>query len=632
MERRSVPPTQPDVVRVLAVCDKQPSPAVELLQRARRTVFEVEHVQTKAEALPRLAAGRFDACVLSAAVENATALLYELRELRSPVRVVLIAQERSEAAEAEALRLGATDYLVMDDLTPALIERSVALAAEVARRRGTMQRSEADFRAVLELSPEAIMMHQRGVLLYVNPALVKLLGYESKVELIARPVHEVVHGEDLRAVWAEMRAYVEQGRAAPLREVRLVRRDGSIATTEVVGMPIVLDADRAVLSIARDVTERKELQARILFADRMASMGTLAAGVAHEINNPLAYITANLEYIAEELTTTLALVDGLDEMRRAVVEAREGAERVRLIVRDLKTFSRADEDRRVSVDLRRVLESAVNMAHNEIRHRARLVKDLGPVPPVMANEARLGQVFLNLLVNAAHAIPEGNASQNQIRVACRAEGERAVVEISDTGVGIPPEILDRIFIPFFTTKPVGLGTGLGLAICQSIVSALGGSISVASKVGEGTKVRVELPISHEEVIEHPSSTPTCDARRGRVLILDDEPQIGMALRRSLRNEHDVVSVTDAREALARLERGERFDVILCDLMMPEMTGMDFFAEVQRKIPQIAPSIVFFTGGAFTERAQTFLDTVTNPTLEKPPNLRKLRELLRERVG
>jgi CheY-like chemotaxis protein len=268
------------------------------------------------------------------------------------------------------------------------------------------------------------------------------------------------------------------------------------------------------------------------------------------------------------------------------------------------------------------------MAWHEIRHRARLVKSLADVPPVDANEARLGQVFLNLLVNAAQAIPEGHADTNEVQVSTRTdEAGNAVVEVRDTGVGIEPQVLPRIFDPFFTTKGEG-GTGLGLSISHGTVRALGGRIEVESKHGKGTMFRITLPPA--KPWRASAQTSPSDIRamaRRRVLVIDDEPLVGEAVARSLAEDNDVEIVTDAKHGLARIEAGERFDVILCDLMMPVMTGMDLYAEVVRRAPKLAGKIVFMTGGAFTPRARAFLESVVNPCLEKPLDMAKLRSIL-----
>jgi signal transduction histidine kinase len=263
---------------------------------------------------------------------------------------------------------------------------------------------------------------------------------------------------------------------------------------EVVGLPVTFEGGEAIMAITRDLTERMHIQQRLRIADRMASVGMLAAGVAHEINNPLAYVTANLGYLGEALKRLdPGTIDNAAELGDVLEEAHEGCERIRQIVRDLKMFSREDEAPSRPVELKRVLESSINMAWNEIRHRARLVKDFTEVPPVLAKESRLGQVFLNLLVNAAQAIPEGGADRNEIRVTLRSEADRVLVEVRDTGSGIPPETLPRIFDPLFTTKPVGIGTGLGLSISHSIVRGMGGEITVDSVIGKGTTFTVSLP-------------------------------------------------------------------------------------------------------------------------------------------
>jgi CheY-like chemotaxis protein len=301
-------------------------------------------------------------------------------------------------------------------------------------------------------------------------------------------------------------------------------------------------------------------------------------------------------------------------------------------VRDLKTFSRVDGDHRARIDLRAVIESSINLAFNEIRYRARLVEDYGAPPPVLANEARLGQVFLNLLVNAAQAIPEGHVDENEIRVTTRTdERGRAVVEIRDSGAGIPRESLGHIFEPFFTTKPRGEGTGLGLSICRNIVAALQGEILIEGAAGGGTVVRVVLPAAPQKIETAPAASPgpapVAQARRGRVLVVDDEPSICKALRRALR-EHDVVTCTSAREALERIRLGERFDVVLTDLVMPEMTGMELHANLLALAPDQAERIVLVTGGAFTQAAREFLTIVPNARIEKPFDPAAVRALVR----
>jgi signal transduction histidine kinase len=399
-------------------------------------------------------------------------------------------------------------------------------------------------------------------------------------------------------------------------------------------------ADDLAYGIAalRGRAERTRMNAQLMQSDRLASVGVLAAGVAHEINNPLAYLIASLDFLDAEMRRSGKALppSRLEELEQALADAREGAGRVKQVVRDLKTFSRGGDDvRRSRIDLRTVIESSINIAYSEIKYRARLVKDYGATPPVLANEGRLGQVFLNLLINAAQAIPEGRVDENEIRVVTRTDDAgRAVVEVRDSGSGIPPEILDHIFDPFFTTKPIGIGTGLGLSICHNIVHGLGGEISVDAPPGRGTVFRVVLPASAPEADEDAASPAALAAqgRRGRVLVIDDEPSMGAAVRRTLAREHDVTVLTSATEARNLIEGGERFDVILCDLMMPKMTGMELHAELTRLARDQAERMVLITGGAFTPNAQQFLDRVPNARVEKPFDATSLRVLVRGLVG
>jgi signal transduction histidine kinase len=233
---------------------------------------------------------------------------------------------------------------------------------------------------------------------------------------------------------------------------------------------------------------------RLAAADRMAALGTLASGIAHEINNPLTYVMANLQTLAEQLPASR------DEATRAlseiVADALQGAERIRRLVKQVQMVSPGQHDERfTTVALRDALTTAVTLTENHIKHRARLICDLDQDAHVRGDRDRIEQLFVHLLLNAAQAIPEGHANKNEIRVDVRElPGQGSViVRVADTGVGIPVEVRERIFQPFFTTKPVGLGTGLGLSICRGIVTALGGQISFQSGPSRGTTFRVVLP-------------------------------------------------------------------------------------------------------------------------------------------
>ena len=394
----------------------------------------------------------------------------------------------------------------------------------------------------------------------------------------------------------------------------------------------LLIAERTIAEVEARRTERESMESRLAFADRMASVGTLTAGVAHELNNPLMYVLSNLHLTREELEG-----DGeagwMERARQQLDEAIQGAKRMQHIVRDQKTFSRVDDEQRSNVDLRGVLESSINMCWNEIRHRATLERDLQEVPLVDANESRLGQVFLNLLVNALQALPDRPVDENRIRVCTRTDDEGwAVAEVSDNGTGIEEDRLSRVFEPFFTTKSVSEGTGLGLAICRNIVQAAGGTIDVRTKPGEGTTFVVRLPRSTRAYAPAPTQLPSTRKGTGRatVIVIDDEPLVGRSIRRALRG-HDVELYSSGREAIGRLRSGQPFDIVFCDLMMPEVSGIEVYNQVARDVPDLGSRFVFMTGGAFTAPAREFLETTPLLCLEKPFDLSQVRELVAERI-
>ena len=531
----------------------------------------------------------------------------------------------------------------------------VVLAQDVTQRKAAeeaLSRSEARFRLLIERTPEAVVVHRDGRFVYVNPTTVHMLGYDSAEDLIGKRVIDVTSPEDRELIPRGIRAIVEKGGPTPLRELRFLRKDGDVISVDIMSLPIEFDGAPAILTLARDVTERRQFQAKLLQADRMASIGMLAAGVAHEINNPLAYMKANLDLIAEDLPRIRPVLRSaafaqpaargaeslfdplscLTEIEDTLREAREGADRVRRIVRDLKTFSRADEDRREVLDVRRVIDSSINLVWNEIRHRARLVKDYGEVPLLEANESRLGQVILNLLINAAQSIPEGKIELNEIRIVTSTDASGgAVIEVRDTGEGIPPERLGRIFDPFFTSKTIGEGTGLGLSICQGIISALGGKISVESQIGRGTTFRVSLPAHLAATRATPEAPPgdaPAPACRARVLVIDDESALRTALKRTLSAENDVVLASSGREALDLLREDDHFDLIFCDLVMPDVSGVEVYETLAKERPALTEKLVFITGGAFTPSTRKFLAKVPNLRIDKPFELSNIRSLVR----
>ncbi|WP_375768398.1 MASE1 domain-containing protein [Archangium gephyra] len=485
--------------------------------------------------------------------------------------------------------------------------------------------------AQLELLATAVRSVQEGVLIcelrpgeglrlvYANESFRAMVGW-SQEELAGRAPQELC-GDGMEPE-AHPRLLLALREGGFFRgEVVLVHKDGSRVHSEMQLSPVRNGDGEVAYFVAthRDITAQKQLQAKLVSAERIAAVGTLAAGVGHEINNPLAYLMLNLEGVAQSLTRG---PEGLAEARASLESAREGAERIRVIVRDLKVFSRQQGEERAMLDVNEVVVPALRMAAHAVRPRARLVEDFGQPPKVLGSEARLGQVMLNLLVNALQAIPEGDPEHHEVRVRTgRDDSGRALVEVSDTGCGMSPAVRARIFDPFFTTKSWGEGTGLGLAICQQIIQAHGGELRVSSEEGKGSSFTVLLPSAESRPAKTPlprAATPApAAAPRRRILIIDDEPRLAQSMRMLIEPTHDVFVTTRGAEALAWVNEGQRFDLVLCDLQMPGTTGMDVYAHLSANVPELAERLVFISGGAYTQATRDFVRSVRNRILEKP---------------
>ena len=390
-----------------------------------------------------------------------------------------------------------------------------------------------------------------------------------------------------------------------------------------------------VTAIALDVTERrlaeraqKATEARMGLLERLAATGRLAAAVAHEINNPLTYVIANLK----EVRCKLPPGPKTGELLRCVEEATDGAVRVAAIVRDLRVFARGPAEGQTRCDPTRVAESAATLAWNQIRHRATLERDFHPTPEVAISDGRLAQVLVNLLMNACQAIPEGRLNDHFIRFAVRHAPPWIVIEVADNGAGIAPETMAHLFEPFYTTREPGEGMGLGLALSYTIVTNAGGTIEVESEPAKGATFRIKLPtatpVTGEATISPACDVPPADNRRLRLLVIDDEPLVGRAVARQLR-EHDVLVELRAQSALQRLRAGEQFDAILCDLMMPELSGIQLYEQLRRERPEVTERILFMSGGAFGEEAEAFIHRMGVRVYEKPWDLPLMSERLRE---
>jgi len=506
---------------------------------------------------------------------------------------------------------------------------------------GTIFADHEKQRAVLEATFESmvdgvVLLGAKGIIQNANGAMARLLGLDRK-DLVGKPIGDVL--AESEHAFADGLRDLTTMTPFQSRDTLFLPATGEPIRMAVNGSPH-RSADGALLGIvlvARDDGELKELQAQLQVADRLATMGTVAAGVAHEINNPLAFVMSNLQFVSAEIA---ALAESgslsperITDVMKALAASREGARRVKNIVSDMRTFSRAESAAPTRVEVNELVDSALALVHNELRHHARITKSYGTAPSVFANEGRLVQVFLNMLQNAAHSIPVGSVDAHEIRIVTGTDAAGgAFVSFQDTGCGIPPEQLPHIFDLFFTTKTVGGGTGLGLSICHRIIESAGGKIEVKSTVGVGSSFRIVLPPAPRESTDSVDSAAprrVSSVPRLQVLVIDDEPEIGDSIQRLLKN-HDVQAARSAAEALA-LVRERSYDVLLCDLLMPSMTGMDLHAHLDKTRPELAARMIFLTGGPFAHGVHEFLASVPNERLDKPFEAEELVAVL-ERAG
>ncbi|MGZ3449057.1 MAG: two-component system sensor histidine kinase NtrB [Polyangiales bacterium] len=363
---------------------------------------------------------------------------------------------------------------------------------ELAENVEALQRARDELRVLLDRLPDLVVVHVAGKIVWANRAYVATLGYGRLDELIGRSILDDVALEFREQVSARMREPVGARADHHLNEVALETRTGARLVVEVSPpQAVVFEGVNARLVLGRDVSERVRMQQKLIVADRLASVGLLAAGVAHEVNNPLGYVLNNIEIARRELAP---IGERAEVARQVLSVALEGVDRIRNIVRDLLMLARGDDAAVAAIDVRAVAESTLALAAREIERSARLVLDFRPAPLVTSSESRIAQVLLNLIVNALEAMRDRPREENELVVRIAPAGdERLLLEVSDNGPGISPSDLSRVFEPFFTTKPAGQGTGLGLAIVQRLVVEIGGEINVSSTPGRGTTFRVLLP-------------------------------------------------------------------------------------------------------------------------------------------
>jgi two-component system cell cycle sensor histidine kinase/response regulator CckA len=393
------------------------------------------------------------------------------------------------------------------------------------------------------------------------------------------------------------------------------------------------------IGVCTDVTESRRLRTRVAQEDRIHALGTMAASVAHEINNPLTYVLGGLEEVRAEVdgleaelgalsalrpgeASLAAALGGLERLREILGPTMAGTERIRHVTRELSTFTRPNDERLSVIDVGHVVRSVLNLVRKDIEARARLMEELGPCPAVQANEARLVQVLVNMLMNAWQALPAPDPTRHVIGLRTGTQDGQALIEIWDSGPGVPVELREQIFEPFITTKDIGAGTGLGLFVCRNVVKALQGHISVHDAPGGGALFRVVLPAASPADGPPPRAAAADVAvggdRRRRVLIIDDDALVARALAaRVSGGPFEVRTVHDGRVGLEILLSDDALDLVYCDLMMNGFSGVDVYEALRRRSPDRASKIVFMSGGAFTSEARTFLADRRDAFVQKP---------------
>jgi len=470
----------------------------------------------------------------------------------------------------------------------------------------------------------------KGMIKEANLKLCDMLLVERSL-IKGRSIIEFIYADDQDVYYKHLREALGSALGA-MCQLRMKKKDGDVFWLEMSSLSVGQKNEDIgnVRTVVTDITEKKE-RIQVAQADRMASLGLLSAGIAHEINNPLTYVLLNIDRLARQLPQWIDRLSDrfssekeLFEMRELATiaqHAAEGARRVRDIAQRLKVFSHLESEQLLPLSTNEVIDSAIDIVRNECKYRARIFKSYGDLPEILGNSGTLCQLFLNILVNAAHAIEEGDVENNEIRVCTKQVDENILVEISDTGGGVPAGDLNKIFDPFYTTKEIGSGSGLGLSICKKIVKKHGGQISLESTLGRGSCFKIQLPIGKPPSLQkNGPETRKSKSRepwvRGRILVVDDESQVLEAMSEMLA-EHEVHTAISGQAARELIEHQGPFDVILCDLMMPGYTGMDLYNWVMETHPDLAPRVVFMTGGAFTPRARELLQNTPNFQLEKP---------------
>lgn len=491
---------------------------------------------------------------------------------------------------------------------------------DMRRAHQELAKSESRYRHLFEDASDAIMTFDSlGRFTSVNDAGEEISGY-SRDELIGRFFGPLLPLAELPRAVLEFRKALS-GQPGQFESV-VVRKDGERRhITITYSCP---QRSREVLCLIRDATEEKQLQQQLVQSEKMGAIGQLVSGVAHELNNPLASITAFAQLMLSDGNLT-------KEDHHATEVIASESRRAARIVHNLLTFARQHKAEKTYADVNQVIENALELRGYDLSVRGIQIERFyaDPPPSTMVDAYQLQQVILNLVTNAEQAMAGVERAHHRLTVRTRRDGETIRIEIDDTGAGIPAESLERIFNPFYTTKPVGHGTGLGLSISLGIISEHGGRIWAEAVPAGGARFCVELPrVAPPAGADSAVSAPVLAPQQGlRVLVADDEAPIRQALSRFLeKSGHVVVAVDSGTGALAAV-RDQLFDAIFLDIRMPDISGMDVFEQWQNERPELAQRVVFITGDMVSADLQRFLSGTGQPFIPKPFDLNVVLQIL-----
>ncbi|HEX2780842.1 MAG TPA: PAS domain S-box protein [Gemmatimonadaceae bacterium] len=542
----------------------------------------------------------------------------DVDEAKHNFRLTLAGESRRY--EARIIAANGEPRLISVTNTPIRHASAVVGVLGVARdvtedraRAEALERSEARYERLVESAADAIFTLDRDMhFTSVNRALEHGTG-RGRDTMLGHSALEICDPRDAEAMREALAATMRGER--PRVEVRYLGPDGEPRPASLIAAPIMERGEIVgALGIVRDVTEEKRLVEQLLQQEKLAAIGQLVSGVAHELNNPLAGMMAFSELL-------LAQYDPADEKRHVLENINHEANRAAKIVRNLLTFARRHQPERQATDINQVLLDTVELRRYALRvEQIELAVELdGTLPKTWADPFQLQQVFLNLLSNAEQAL-EHWTGERRLTVSTKREGKHIVIRVADSGPGIDAAQVDQIFNPFYTTKGVGKGTGLGLSISDGIVREHNGRITVTSKPGAGATFMIELPIDTPATTKPVAAPPVAaeeNTRSRRVLVADDESAVREALQIFLRSlGHHVDVASSGMEAIARLE-SRRYDAILLDLRMPDMAGGAVYDKLAQTDPEHAARIIFVTGDAFSDSARALIERSGRPYISKP---------------